>query len=286
MELNYLRNGIKIFMIQRFFKEKIIDLIDFLYLRSYNFYSFGKKFIINSQYYKNLFLEIKDNPYKEVDCIEDKLGYKLEKIWLDKLAFVTQIVKKSSKINYSHGRLIYSILRNYFSKNVNPNYTVLETGTARGFSSICMSKAIIDHNVKGKIITVDVIGHDEKIYWNCFKDDQGKITRSELIKEWDNELDNIIFLKGRTSVILKTLGLNRINFAFLDGQHDRLSLQEEFTFVSNRQKKGDVIFFDDVTPNKYKDVYKFVNEIKDSKKYSVELISISDERGYAIATKN
>ena len=58
-----------------------------------------------------------------------------------------------------------------------------------------------------------------------------------------------------------------------------------FIYVSNRQKKGDVIFFDDVTPDKYKEVYKFVNEIKDSKKYSVELISISDERGYAIATK-
>ena len=80
--------------------------------------------------------------------------------------------------------------------------------------------------------------------------------------------------------------MNRINFAFLDGQHDRLSVQEEFIYVSNRQKKGDVIFFDDVTPDKYKEVYKFVNEIKDSKKYSVELVSISDERGYAIATKN
>jgi len=80
--------------------------------------------------------------------------------------------------------------------------------------------------------------------------------------------------------------LNRINFAFLDGQHDRLSVQQEFTYVSNRQKKGDLIFFDDVTPDKYKEVYKFVNEIKESKKYSVELISISVERGYAIATKN
>ena len=61
-------------MIQRFFKAKIIDLIDFLYLRSYNFYSFGKKFNRDSQYYKNLFLEIKDNTYKEVDDLEDKLG--------------------------------------------------------------------------------------------------------------------------------------------------------------------------------------------------------------------
>jgi predicted O-methyltransferase YrrM len=273
-------------MIKKFFKKKLIDLIDFLYLGSYKFYSFGKKFDVNSQYYKNLFLEIKNNNYNEVDKIEDKFGYKLEKNWLDNLAFVTQIVKKSSKINYSHGRLIYSVLRNYFKKNINLNYTILETGTARGFSSICMSKALIDHNVKGKIITVDVIGHDQKIYWNCFKDELGKFTRSELIKEWQDELDNIIFLKGRTSIILQNLGLKRVNFAFLDGQHDRFSVEKEFSYVSIRQKRGDIIFFDDVTSAKYHEIYKFVSEIKNSNKYSIELISISEERGYAVATKN
>ena len=43
--------------------------------------------------------------------------------------------------------------------------TIVETGTARGFSSICMSKALIDQKKSGKIISLDCISHNEKIFW-------------------------------------------------------------------------------------------------------------------------
>ena len=61
--------------------------------------------------------------------------------------------------------------------------TIVETGTARGFSSICMSKALIDANTNGKIYTVDILPHDTKMYWNCIDDHDGMKSRKELLKK-------------------------------------------------------------------------------------------------------
>ena len=47
---------------------------------------------------------------------------------------------------------------------------------------------------------------------------------------------------------LNKIGLNRINFAFLDAQHTKNAVLEEFKYINKRQIKG-YDFFDDVTPN-------------------------------------
>ena len=52
--------------------------------------------------------------------------------------------------------------------------TILETGTARGYSSICMSKALNDRKQKGKIFTIDILPNNKKMYWNCIEDHKGK----------------------------------------------------------------------------------------------------------------
>ena len=67
--------------------------------------------------------------------------------------------------------------------------------------------------------------------------------------KWEKELSNIIFIQGWTTETLKKLGLNRIHFAFLDAQHTKNAVIKEFEFINKRQIKGDIIFFDDVTPN-------------------------------------
>ena len=275
-------------MLIKFAKSLLINSIDWIYLNTYNLYIFGKKKNIEGGSYKDLFLKIKDKKYQAIEDLEQKTGYMIQKKWLEDLAFVTQIVKKKSELNYAHGRAIYAILSRYIDqrkKNHNA-FTILETGTARGFSAICMSKALNDLDANGKIITVDVIGHSKKKYWNCIADENGPKKRSELLSPWQDELDNIIFIQGRSSVVLKTMGINRINFAFLDGQHDKKSILDEYTYLENRQKQGDIIFFDDVTPGKFSELYNFVKKIENSKKYSIEFIEISIERSYAIATRN
>ena len=41
-----------------------------------------------------------------------------------------------------------------------------------------MSKAINDANIKGKIITIDIIPNDQKIYWNCIDDCNQKLEKT------------------------------------------------------------------------------------------------------------
>ena len=59
------------------------------------------------------------------------------------------------------------------------NINILETGTARGFSSIIMSRVLINKKVsKGSIYTLDILPHNVKMYWNCISDPiNGKVTR-------------------------------------------------------------------------------------------------------------
>ena len=74
------------------------------------------------------------------------MGYSIDKEWLNKLALQTQIVIKKSPLNYAHGRVLYSLLRNYLRTNSKKlkGLNIVETGTARGFSSLYMAKALFD----------------------------------------------------------------------------------------------------------------------------------------------
>ena len=77
-----------------------------------------------------------------------------------------------------------------------------------------MSKALNENKVNGRIVTIDCISHNEKMFWNCIDDFEGPKTRAELLKKWESELLNIIFVQGWTSTTIKKIGLSRITFAF------------------------------------------------------------------------
>ena len=139
-------------------------------------YPFGKKPWATKKKYLKLFDSAKHLDDTKVIAFENKLGYKIDKNWVDTLALKTQIVIKKESLNYFHGRLLYAVLSRYINSNINKlddEILVLETGTARGFSSLCLSKAIIDNDAKGKIITIDSISHNEEIFWNCIVDNEG-----------------------------------------------------------------------------------------------------------------
>ena len=151
------------------------------------------------------------------------MGYRINKKWFNNLVLTTQVSIKHSDLNFNHGRLLYSFLSNYInSEKECDHFSIVETGTARGFSSLCMSKALIDNDRSGHIVTLDCLPHNEKMYWNSISDHDGKFTRQELLKNWDKELSKIIFIQGWTIESLSCLGLQRINFAFLDAQHTKI----------------------------------------------------------------
>lgn len=254
-----------------------------------------KDYLINSpvatkEEYVELHNSCMCDEFKEIDILEKKLGFSIDKVFFENLALHTQVCKKKSKLNYQHGRILYSYLRNFIKVNYKKQnikiINTFETGTARGFSAICMSKAIQDSEVNGNIITIDILPHNKKMYWNCIDDIEGKKTRQELLMPWSEQLDCITFFQGETYQLLNKIGISRIHFAFLDAQHKYDEVKAEFEFVSLRQKKGDIVIFDDVTELLFPGVVKAVKEIENSEKYKIEYIETSDHRGYAVAIRS
>ena len=224
-----------------------------------------------------------EKSYPEVDVIEDQLGFSIDKTWLEDLALHTQVVKKESILNYQHGRLLYTLLRNYIATNQLDYVTVLETGTARGFSALCMAKALYDAEMPGKIITIDVLPHNTPFYWNCIDDHEGPKSRNDLLAPWSQLLKYIVFIEGDTVEMMRKVGLDRVNFAFLDAQHLRENVHSEYQSIKKSQQKGDMIFFDDYTPELFPGVVLAVDEILNTESLEFKKISLSDERGYVYA---
>lgn len=247
---------------------------------------FGTSPKANKEYYINLLEDIKKIIHPEIDKFEAEMGFSIDLKWIEELALFTQITIKKSKLNYQHGRLLYSSLRNYIKKNEAINFiNILETGTSRGFSTICMSKAINDGGVNGKIITYDILPHNKKMYWNIFLDNEGTHTRKEILNKWKEETKNIIFIQGSSRTNMLRNEIDRINYAFLDAEHTLSDVLSEYRYVSERQLEGDIIVFDDVTIGTFDGVVKALNKIELEGKYNVKYIKSSDARGYAIAYK-
>ncbi len=241
----------------------------------------------NEQKYIELFKEASQVINIDVDNYENEVGFKIEKNWIDNLALKTQIVIKSSKLNYAHGRLLYSVIRNYVKRNQINKISIIETGTARGFSSLCMAKALKDSEIDGVICTFDVIPHLEKIYWNAITDHQiGKISRQELLKEWVTLLEKyIVFIQGYTYIELPKVNLQRINLAFLDGAHTYKDVMFEFNEIKDSQHKGDLIIFDDYNEKLFPGIVNAVDRICSKNNYEKRVINTIDNRSYVIATK-
>lgn len=242
----------------------------------------------NDNKYKSLIKSVENETYNFIDTFEKKCGFSIDKKWLNDVALKTQISIKNSKPNYQHGRILYSLLRKYLEKNkiINEQITTLETGTAIGFSALCAAKAFEDANLTNyKILTLDIIPSQIKIFWNKFGDEKGKRSREEILKDWDKLLNNIVFLSGDTKDILQNLFIKRINFAFLDAVHNKINVQREFRYVSEKQKVGDLIVFDDITKNQFPELTEYLKNIGNKSDYEIEYLNSTDNRGYAIAKK-
>lgn len=253
-------------------------------------YPFGKSIWAEKQKYLDLHSKALKLDDSLICDFEEKSGFKINKKWWSDLALHTQVVIKEGTLNFFHGRVLYSTLSSYINK-LDKNYlrnnvlNIFETGTARGFSSICMARAIIDSRCHGIITTVDCISHNESFYWNCIDDHKGPQTRYNLLKKWDKELSKITFIQGWTNEILPKLGIQRINFAFLDAKHTKEDVLKEFEFISKKQVKGDIVIFDDVTKKKFPGICEAIKIIKKKYNYKIENLNFDDLRGYAIATK-
>ena len=248
-------------------------------------YPFGNKIWAKKKEYIKIFEEAKKKKFSIIDKLERKNAFSINKKWLDNLALKTQVVIKETPVNYQHGRVLYSELMSYIKKRNLKNLNILEIGSARGFSSICLSRALIDSHVKGTIYSIDILPVKKRILWNCISDLEGKKSRTELLKDWHYELKKINYIQGKSKNTLSKIDLKRIHFSFLDGSHNFKDVDYEFQWISKRQKKGDTIIFDDYNSKKFDGVVECVDNIKSKNIYRLSFIYSENNRYYVIATK-
>ena len=237
--------------------------------------------------YLNLHQQAISREFPEIQILEDSLGYSVESDWLSNLALHTQVVHKESELNWQHGRVLYSLLRQRLEVEAFENgfVQVFETGSARGFSALCLAKAMIDSRSPGVVLSLDSLPHNYPMYWNCIDDFEGRKSRRELLAGWPDEVSRVIFLNVLTPKHLNRIGIERIHFAFLDAQHTFDSVMQEYYFVEARQSQGDLIVFDDVTPGVFDGVVAAVNAVSARGLYEVESVGRGTGREYAVARR-
>lgn len=264
---------------------KYLISADRMFNKKFYNYPLGTKPHADKKTYIDIWNNAKSKIYTEIDSIEKQYKYVIDSEWFHNLALQTQVVVKGSDICYEHGRLLYAVLCDYLSKNLKSDLTIVETGTARGFSSICMAKAMVDMNGCGKIITFDILPNNTKMYWGCIADHEGPKTRQELLFNYNNFLNRVIFIQGDTKLQIKKFGSNRVNFAFLDGGHAYKDVMNDFESINGRQETGDIIIFDDYTPNMFPGVVSAVDEICSKYNYTKQIVMAHQSRGYVVAVK-
>ena len=149
-----------------------------------------------------------------------------------------------------HGPFLYDIVKKTKAK------TVVDVGTARGFSALYMAKALADFCREGTVYTIDIIPHDEPWSWHGPKQSEsdpayGKLmTRKELMDVFNEKLvSRIVFLTGSSQRLLRNWPYPTIDLAFVDGSHSYADVKADLKNIKqNLNPKGVIVLDDYVSP--------------------------------------
>ena len=204
---------------------------------------------------------------KEV-CIEDfidKLDVKIPE--MDEFLRLCRIMPINPErddnfmINFERGMLLYALIAKFQPK------TVLEIGTAEGYSTLCMAWAMSDFNINGKIFTVDPKSHhkiiERRIKINV-NDEPVKMSLSTAdlwkkfaLPEW---IEKIEVFTGYSGDILRTKNFPKIDFCYIDGSHVYEAVKQDFFYILKLVSEKFNILFDDYVPNRDDGVTKIIDE--------------------------
>lgn len=234
--------------------------------------------------YLRLWHEARSKAHPSIDAYERECRAAIDAGWFDRLGLLTQVTIKRSAICYQHGRVLYATLARYLRVQGGQHLNIVETGTARGFSALCLARALADAGASGKIFTFDVLPHNVPIYWNCCRDVEGPRARADLLRDYADLIEkHVVFHQGDTRLALRKVAFPRVHLTFLDSVHTYDHVLSEFAHIGGRQQRGDLTIFDDYTA--YPGVALAADEICSRYGYSATVIAANPQRGYLIAEK-
>ena len=150
-------------------------------------------------------------------------------------------------INFERGMLLYGLIAKLKPKSI------VEIGTAGGYSTLSMAWALADYNIDGKIYTIDPnpLGkYDEKNsiknYWENFAP-----------REWTERIEVIT---GYSGEVLSKKKIPLIDFGYIDGSHVYEAVKHDFFAILKNSSVDFSILFDDYLPNGNDGVAKVINE--------------------------
>lgn len=216
--------------------------------------------------------------YPAIDGYETRMGLALDNSRLLPAARVLACPVKANPPNWQHGRVLYSRARVRFEAPIHKGRVmVLDIGTAKGFSALCLRWAMLDAGVEGNVVSVDVIDPMSRERRNTVAEVDGLKTLTEILAPWP-EADGITFLQSSGIDYLKKY-TGRIEFAFVDGKHTAEVVWKEALLLADRQQRGDFVVFDDVHLPGIRAA------VASLSMYDVEWLSALPKRAYAIARR-
>lgn len=200
--------------------------------------------------YAEAFAQARVLTYPELDALEARLGFAVDREWLDEAGRVLCCPIKNAAPHWQHGRVIYAVVQRHITDRfiqgqAIDGFTALDIGTAKGFSALCLRKAFLDAGVPVRLTSVDVMPPAAKCYRNTVAelDGGGLKTLAEILAPFP-EAHDITFLES-TGIDWLNGHQERVHVAFVDGKHTGDVVRQEGKLLAKRQQPGDVVIFDD-----------------------------------------
>lgn len=229
--------------------------------------------------YAQVFRDECQSVYPAIDALEARLGYALDRERLEGAARTLACPVKANPPNWQHGRVLYAVARTRLAQwTSEQRLSLVDIGTAKGFSALCLQWALLDSGVSGRVVSVDVVDPFARVQRNSAAELDGLLTVPEFVALW-REGAVMTFRHTGACDWPSLLHHDRIAVAFIDGKHTQEAVTKDAALVAKHQESGDVMVFDDLhLPG-------IAAAVADVRGYDVEHISILPNRAYAIATR-
>ena len=147
------------------------------------------------------------------------------------------------------GPILYDLVRRYRPAHV------LEFGTGRGYGAVCMASASIDAGFPCTVWTVDVVPPDVAQETVIDEGDGPAPVRISVAEIWRRHIPSdvssrIRCLTGSSVSVMarwRRSGGPRVQFCFLDGGHDYVTVKHDFIAGLRVADRGCAFLFDDYT---------------------------------------
>lgn len=222
------------------------------------------------------------NEYPKVSEFELACGFAVERGKLEDAARVLACPVKVNPPNWQHGRVLYSAARRLMARTSGHGMFV-DVGTAKGFSAMVMSWAIVDAGEDHAVVSIDAVDPVSRVVRNSVAETDGRLlTVYEFTAPFRETKVPITFLGGGSNKFLsrcREIGGQRVRFAFIDGKHTQPAVAADIEHLLALQRPGDVTLFDDIQ------IAPVASAVAQIRGYSVTFIEASATRRYALAVR-